>query len=104
NLRHTVQLHTATQATLHDGHTLYIECSPHPVLVPALHETINDTTTNATAIGTLRRDDGGLDRFLTSLAQAYVAGAPVDWASTVRASGTGSGRARRLTLPRYPFQ
>ena len=31
------------------------------------------------AVGTLRRDEGGWQRFHTSLAQAYVHGVTVDW-------------------------
>ncbi|MBC3841098.1 acyltransferase domain-containing protein [Streptacidiphilus sp. 4-A2] len=34
NLRQPVQLTTAVRAALNDGHTTYIECSPHPVLTP----------------------------------------------------------------------
>ncbi|MEH1130824.1 type I polyketide synthase, partial [Micromonospora sp. CPCC 206061] len=86
NLRHTVQLHPVIETLRTDGHELFIECSPHPVLVSAV-----DTT----AIGTLRRDEGH-NRFLTSLAEAHVLGAGVDWTTVV------SGRI--IDLPTYPFQ
>ncbi|MEH1125591.1 SDR family NAD(P)-dependent oxidoreductase, partial [Micromonospora sp. CPCC 206061] len=86
NLRHTVQLHSAVEALDNDGHRLFVECSPHPVLVSAL---------DATAIGTLRRDEGH-DRFLASLAEAHCHGAPVDWTTVVR--------GRVVDLPTYPFQ
>ncbi|MYU19486.1 type I polyketide synthase, partial [Streptomyces sp. SID8361] len=46
-----------------------------------------------------RRDEGGLDRFATSLAEAYVGGAAVDW--SVMFAGTG---AQRVDLPTYAFQ
>ncbi|MEK8168995.1 hypothetical protein NKH77_01650 [Streptomyces sp. M19] len=48
--------------------------------------------------GTLRRDEGGLDRFLASLAEAYAHGAAVDWPSVY------AGSARRVELPTYAFQ
>ncbi|MEV0696267.1 polyketide synthase dehydratase domain-containing protein, partial [Streptomyces sp. NPDC050388] len=48
---------------------------------------------------TLRRDEGGVERLLTSLAELWVTGVDVDW-DTVFA-GTG---ARRTDLPTYPFQ
>ncbi|MEH1130817.1 SDR family NAD(P)-dependent oxidoreductase [Micromonospora sp. CPCC 206061] len=86
NLRHTVQLHDAVEALKKDGHRLLIEVSPHPVLVSAV---------DATTIGTLRRDEGHA-RFLTSLAEAHVHGAAVDWTTVV------SGRV--IDLPTYPFQ
>ena len=50
-------------------------------------------------IGTLRRDDGGLDRFLTVLAQAHAHGVDVDWEKVF--AGTG---ARQVDLPTYAFQ
>ncbi|MEW9532106.1 SDR family NAD(P)-dependent oxidoreductase [Microbispora sp. NPDC049125] len=93
------------------GHTAFIEMSPHPVLTMAVQETLdahhpedtNDITpTEAQApatvvVGSLRRDDGGPDRFLTSLAEAHVQGIEVDW------TGLFPG-GRRVELPTYAFQ
>ncbi|WP_308798814.1 acyltransferase domain-containing protein, partial [Streptomyces sp. UH6] len=95
NLRNTVEFENATRAALADGHTVFIEVSPHPVLALGLQGTVE----NAAVLGTLRRDEGGLDRFLTSLAEAHCHGVTVDW-DTVFA-GTG---ARRTDLPTYAFQ
>ncbi|MBM7769830.1 acyl transferase domain-containing protein [Actinokineospora baliensis] len=86
NLRETVRFEAATTALLRDGHTLLIESSPHPVLTAAIQD--------ATAIGTLRRDDGGRARWLTALAEAHTRGAAVDW----RLDG------RFVDLPTYAFQ
>ncbi|MEV0695863.1 SDR family NAD(P)-dependent oxidoreductase, partial [Streptomyces sp. NPDC050388] len=61
--------------------------------------TIEDAGAEAAALGTLRRDEGGVERLLTSLAEAHCHGVTVDW-HTVYA-GTG---ARRIPLPTYPFQ
>ncbi|MYU18750.1 type I polyketide synthase, partial [Streptomyces sp. SID8361] len=60
-------------------------------------ETHPDTPTTIT--GTLRRDDGGPDRFLTSLAELSTGGVPVHW-PTVYAGTTPS----QIPLPTYPFQ
>ncbi|MFJ4578206.1 SDR family NAD(P)-dependent oxidoreductase [Streptomyces echinatus] len=79
NLRERVRFEEAVQTLLADGHTLFIEASPHPVLTPAIEETVDATGTGARALGTLRRNDGGTGRFLTSLAEAYAQGADVDW-------------------------
>ena len=50
-------------------------------------------------VGSLRRDQGGPERFLASLAEAWVHGVTVDWSSLF----TGSG-AHRVSLPTYAFQ
>ncbi|NUQ99838.1 MAG: SDR family NAD(P)-dependent oxidoreductase, partial [Streptomyces sp.] len=47
----------------------------------------------------LRRGEGGLRRFLTSVAEAFVQGVEVSWRTLF--DGTG---ARTIDLPTYPFQ
>ncbi|MGW7492695.1 acyltransferase domain-containing protein, partial [Streptomyces sp. NPDC054786] len=99
NLRNTVLFEDATRALLTTGHNLFIETSPHPVLKTGLEETITTTHTNATTIGSLHRQEGTLTRFTTSLAQAYVHGAPVDW-SPLLTNRPGT----HTDLPTYAFQ
>ena len=100
NLRGTVRFDLATAAALELGGTLFVETSAHPVLVTGIQETLDDAgNTAAAAVGSLRRDDGGTDRFLTSLAQAYVHGAATDWPAVVAAH-----RPRTVELPTYAFQ
>ncbi|MBU3870328.1 SDR family NAD(P)-dependent oxidoreductase, partial [Streptomyces sp. 4503] len=99
NLRETVRLETATRALLTSGHRLFVEVSPHPVLAAAMEATVEAADGAAAVIGTLRREEGGPERMLLSLAQAYVHGAEVDW------RGLFAGRgARRVDLPTYAFQ
>ncbi|RPF25315.1 acyl transferase domain-containing protein [Streptomyces sp. Ag109_G2-6] len=93
NLRNPVLFEQAVKAAQADGHRLFIESSPHPVLAVGLAEM------DATALGSLRRDEGGLRRVFTSLAEAWVNGADVDWARAF--DGTG---AQRTDLPTYAFQ
>ncbi|MCN9244091.1 SDR family NAD(P)-dependent oxidoreductase, partial [Streptomyces sp. RY43-2] len=99
NLRQTVEFEQATQALLADGYRVFIESSPHPVLTMAVAESIEATESNATALGTLRRDEGGMERYLLSLGEAWTHGVNVDWAPAFE--GTG---ARRVELPTYAFQ
>ncbi|GAA2408266.1 SDR family NAD(P)-dependent oxidoreductase [Streptomyces viridochromogenes] len=99
NLRRTVRF-ADTARTLHEaGFDVFVETSAHPVLKPALEELLAEAEApaGATVTGTLRRDDGGLGRFLSSLAEVHVHGVPVDWS---RACAGG----RRTPLPTYPFQ
>nr|WP_234364877.1 type I polyketide synthase [Streptomyces sp. RTd22] len=90
NLRQTVEFDRVIGLLTERGMDVFIEASAHPVLAPSMEHT---------AIGTLRRDDGGLDRFLTVLAQAHTHGVDVDWEKVF--AGTG---ARQVELPTYAFQ
>ncbi|WP_309235944.1 acyltransferase domain-containing protein, partial [Amycolatopsis sp. SID8362] len=71
NLRETVDFAGATKKLLADGYGVFVECSPHPVLTMAIEETAERAVV---AVGTLRREDGGPARLLTSLAEAWVRG------------------------------
>ncbi|MFI1180819.1 SDR family NAD(P)-dependent oxidoreductase [Streptomyces sp. NPDC020799] len=97
NLRQTVRFQEAVEALLDDGFRLFVESSAHPVLTMGIEQTAENHS--ITAVGSLRRDEGDLDRFLTSVAEAFVGGASVDWAKLF--DGTG---ARRVDLPTYAFQ
>ncbi|MGW0811285.1 SDR family NAD(P)-dependent oxidoreductase, partial [Nonomuraea sp. NPDC002799] len=98
NLRHTVRFEAAVGAALADGHTLFIEVSPHPVLTTPVGETIEASRRPAATQGTLRRDRADQAQLLTALVQAHGHGAAVDW-STVY-----PGPHRRVELPTYAFQ
>ncbi|MFB9879271.1 beta-ketoacyl synthase N-terminal-like domain-containing protein, partial [Planobispora siamensis] len=98
SLRRPVRFTEAVEAALNGrGCALFVECSPHPVLVTAVEETAEAAGREAAAVGTLRRGEGGRDRLLRSFAQAYTWGAPVDWSGLY-------GGARLVDLPSYPFQ
>ncbi|MFH8369281.1 SDR family NAD(P)-dependent oxidoreductase [Streptomyces sp. NPDC018031] len=96
NLRQEVRFGSAVERLVADGFGLFVECSAHPVLVMSVQETA-DPGASVTAVGSLRRDDGGPDRFLTSLAEAWTAGARVDWTPLFPG-------ARPVELPTYAFQ
>ncbi|MYX63428.1 acyltransferase domain-containing protein, partial [Streptomyces sp. SID8382] len=78
NLRETVALHAATERLLRTGHTLFVEAGPHPVLVAGIEGTAADAGLPVTTVGTLQRGQGGRERMLAALAEAWVAGADVD--------------------------
>ena len=70
NLRRPVRLDRALAAASADGHTAFVEISPHPVLA----RSIADTVPGALAVGTLRRDADGSAAFLAELGALYAAG------------------------------
>nr|WP_318306323.1 SDR family NAD(P)-dependent oxidoreductase [Amycolatopsis sp. MEP2-6] len=99
NLREPVRFDQAVSTLLGLRATVFVECSAHPVLTVGVEETIDQAGAAAAAVGTLRRDDGGLARLMTSVGEAFARGADVDWAGLFAGTGT-----RRVTLPTYPFQ
>nr|WP_062339551.1 type I polyketide synthase [Herbidospora sakaeratensis] len=96
NLRRPVRFADAVAALGRTGHDVFVEVSPHPVLTGAITATL-DGVPAPVVVGTLRRDAGGRDRFLASLAEAHVRGVPVDWRAVLPA-------ARTVDLPTYAFE
>jgi acyl transferase domain-containing protein/acyl carrier protein len=102
SLREPVDFMRATRAMLDAGCTALIEASPHPVLAPAVQETIEETVADPQRIavlGTLRRDEGDLARLTLSLAEASVHGVGVAWERSFDGAAP-----RRVELPSYAFQ
>ncbi|MFI1304137.1 type I polyketide synthase [Streptomyces sioyaensis] len=99
NLRRTVEFAPAIEALIAAGHRTFVEVSPHPVLTVPLQETVEDEGADAVVTGTLRRDDGGLDRLYTSLGVLYAHGVDVDWSPAF-----ADRRPHRVELPTYAFQ
>ncbi|MFJ9019632.1 acyltransferase domain-containing protein [Streptomyces sp. NPDC102259] len=73
NLRRPVRLDRALAAAAADGHTTFVEISPHPVLA----RPVTDTVPGALAVGTLRRDADGCAGFLAEVGALYAAGLPL---------------------------
>ncbi|WP_069883583.1 type I polyketide synthase [Streptomyces luteocolor] len=100
NLREPVRFHETIQLLLDEGNTAFVEVSPHPVLLTAVQDTVANQPAGAreaTVTGTLRRNDGGTRRLLTSLAQLWTGGVHVDWQAV-------HGPADAVDLPTYAFQ
>ncbi|ANS70237.1 polyketide synthase [Streptomyces lincolnensis] len=71
NLRRPVRLDRAVAAASADGHTAFVEISPHPVLTRA----VADTAPDALLVGTLRRDADDSAAFVRQVGTLYAAGA-----------------------------
>ncbi|WP_395577395.1 type I polyketide synthase [Streptomyces sp. BK79] len=118
NLRRTVRFADTVADLAAAGSTTFVEISPHPVTTVPVRDILDgggdgdgsDSGRGSgsgsgrgsgigVVVGSLRRDDGGLQRFFTSLAEVHVRGVPVDW--TAAFSGLG---CRAVPLPTYPFQ
>ncbi|MEU5980611.1 SDR family NAD(P)-dependent oxidoreductase, partial [Streptomyces sp. NPDC047315] len=99
NLREQVRFSDTVHALLDAGHRLFVEASPHPVLALGLEQVFEAADAVATVVPTLRRDQGGSERVVRALGEAFAAGAAVDWRACFPAGG-----ARVVDLPTYPFQ
>ncbi|MGP3688925.1 type I polyketide synthase [Streptomyces sp. IBSNAI002] len=100
NLRGQVGFGPAVAHLAEQGHGVFVEVSAHPVLVQPITETVHEAgNTDAVVTGSLRREDGGLRRLLTSMAELFVRGVAVDW-SGVLPDGAASAR---VELPTYAF-
>ncbi|MFE0660767.1 type I polyketide synthase, partial [Streptomyces sp. NPDC058876] len=105
NLRQTVEFGNATDTLLGEGFRFFVEPSPHPVLTFGVQQSADaagaaDSAQGpAVVVGTLRRGEGGLDRFLTSLGEAHTGGLPPDWERVFAGHRTDG-----VPLPTYPFQ
>ncbi|MFE0589779.1 type I polyketide synthase [Micromonospora echinospora] len=98
NLRQTVNFEQAVRTLLADGHQVFLEVGPHPVLSFGMQETIDASGREAAVVNTLRRGAGGLPRLLTALAELHVHGVEADWTAVC---GARSGPA--VALPTYAF-
>ncbi|MFJ7146828.1 type I polyketide synthase [Streptomyces sp. NPDC100445] len=102
NLRRPVGFGPAVEELLRLRHGVFVEVSAHPVLVQPITDLADDSTTATSrpvVSGTLRRDDGGLDRLLASAAQLFTGGVAVDWTAVLPAGVTSAP-----DLPTYAFE
>ncbi|MGH2915024.1 MAG: type I polyketide synthase [Solirubrobacteraceae bacterium] len=102
NLRQTVLFEPAVRAMMGDGVNALIEVSPHPILTTGVLQTIETTghdPDTIAVIGSLRRQDGGPERFTRSLAEAHATGIKIDWRALL-----DTDTIKHAPLPTYAFQ
>jgi acyl transferase domain-containing protein/acyl carrier protein len=97
NLRQPVRFFSVVQDLVQQGYRLFVELGPHPILLPAIQETLSESTTAGTAVGTLRRDTDELRSLCEGLGALYAAGYAVKWQRLYPRGGNV------VALPTYPF-
>jgi acyl transferase domain-containing protein len=95
NLRRPVLFSRMVQHLLTDGHTIFIEMSPHPILLPAVQQGQGDH--ELLTLASMHRRQPEQATLLASLGKLYVRGYAVDWQQIYP---TG----RVVALPAYPWQ
>ncbi|WP_186777221.1 type I polyketide synthase [Streptomyces salinarius] len=99
NCRRPVLFEPVVRSLLVDGFRVFVESSAHPVLAASVSEIAEDGGVEVAVSGSLRRKEGGGERFLTSVGSLWSRGVAVDWAQAF------TGRAAGIVdLPTYPFQ
>jgi len=79
NLRHTVRFAAAVQAALEDGHRVFAELAPHPLLTYALEQTACSLDMPLAALASMRREQALSHGLRDLLADLHNAGAAVDF-------------------------
>ncbi|WP_431948507.1 type I polyketide synthase [Actinacidiphila sp. bgisy167] len=98
NIRQPVDFVGAVRGQLDAGDTVFVEVSPHPLLVAGIRETsCAHTGSDTTAVGSLRRHTGERACLLTNAGALHTAGTALDWNAL-----TDGGRF--VPLPAYPWQ
>lgn len=99
NLRNTVLFQDAVSAVEDPQDRVFVEVSPHPVLVSGTEESLQAAgVQRPVVLPSLVRDEDEVGTLLTSLGTLHAQGAPVDWAAFA-----GPGRTV-VDLPGYPWQ
>ncbi|WP_188113157.1 acyltransferase domain-containing protein, partial [Mycobacterium simiae] len=99
NLREPVQFYDAVVERLAAGECTFVELSPHPVLAPAIADTLAQTSGRhqSAVVPTLHRERPDQDALATALAQLHNHGHSPSWSALYP-------HARTVDLPTYPFQ
>ncbi|MER7690931.1 SDR family NAD(P)-dependent oxidoreductase [Streptomyces sp. NPDC097610] len=106
NARRPVLLQQAVTAAAEDGHTLFLEISPHPIVVVPLTESLDATPAGdqALVLPTLRKNTDDTVQLRVALARLHFAGVPLNpglWPAGARtALPTPAWRHERFWFPR----
>ena len=98
NLREPVLFGAATQRLADEGFSVFIEMSPHPILLQAVEENLRQRGKDGAALPSMRRDTDERRTLLGSLGALYARGYPVEWKRLFPQGG------RIVQLPTYPWQ
>jgi acyl transferase domain-containing protein/NADPH:quinone reductase-like Zn-dependent oxidoreductase/NADP-dependent 3-hydroxy acid dehydrogenase YdfG/acyl carrier protein len=98
NLRDPVLLAPVVEKLVNAGHALFVEVSPHPVLLPSIEQTLSHLNVEGTVLPSLRREQPEREVMLETLGGLYATGREVEWKALYPEAG------RLVRLPDYPWQ
>lgn len=97
NVRQTVRFAPVIDALIEQGHRVFLEISPHPVLASSISQCLAHRSCQGTVLPSLRRKEKERTTLLGSLGALHVLGCRVDWRGVYPA-------ATVTRLPTYPWQ
>ncbi|GAA2256041.1 hypothetical protein GCM10010232_51860 [Streptomyces amakusaensis] len=97
NVRDRVGFRAAVDRLADDGHRLFLEIGPHPVLAHSIHECLGERGIQGTTLPSVRRQEDETARFAASLATLHTLGTDIAW-DVLHPAG------RTVPLPRYPWK
>jgi amino acid adenylation domain-containing protein len=98
NVRQPVRFAHGINALLEAGHSLFLEVGAHPVLSPAIMQSVRNHGKEATVTASLRRRQSERATLLTALAELYTAGCKLNWPELYPKN------SRFVDLPSYAWQ
>lgn len=97
NIRQPVEFVRAIQSAIEDGHSIFLEVGPHPVLATSLKECIQASGRDCRQLFTLRRNTPEVDAIDRCVLEYYGCGGELNWPRVVAAG-------KVVDLPNYPWQ
>jgi acyl transferase domain-containing protein/acyl carrier protein len=98
NMREPVLFSAAVQHLVEAGHDMFLEISPHPILLSAMQQAFHHFGQEGALLASMRREEDGYTVLLGSLGALYSLGYPVNWNRIYPTGG------RCVPLPFYPWQ
>jgi acyl transferase domain-containing protein len=98
NLREPVLFSPVIEQLLSQQHQVFLELSPHPILLQSVERTMRAAQQPGIALPSLRREEAEGEVLLQALGALHTAGHPIDWQAQYP-------QARQsVSLPSYPWQ
>jgi acyl transferase domain-containing protein/NAD(P)-dependent dehydrogenase (short-subunit alcohol dehydrogenase family)/acyl carrier protein len=98
NIRDPVLFGSTIDHLIDDGHNIFLEIGPHPVLTPSIRECLLERGAPGDVINCLRRGESESTQMSLALAKMYALGRSVAWDRVY------SGAFSFVPLPNYPWQ
>ena len=98
NLRQPVRFAQTVSQMLADGHTIFVELGPHPVLLPSIQQTASAESNVVTTIAVARKEEAECAAIQGAFGAFWATGYPIDWHKVMPEGGCV------VDLPLYPWQ